>query len=188
MSRTRKLVASICLLLVITLLIALDSTIGGLRFADAQADSVAGNASLWLPATSAVLLAFVPRSRLRFWSFVVLGPFAALWTLLGVVVVLFSGFMPVVVNRHDSIHLRYSTIDTYYSSAGAIDDGFIRVQQEIKLMPGLLWVQPILSTEGTDGLVVKVVDRHHVQCNYTAYKEAMPYPVPEAKHKTVWVF
>ena len=169
-------------------MIALGSEFGGLRFVNPQADFVAGNVALWLPAVSAVLLGFLPRTRTRFWCFVGLTPFAALGVCLGVLGALFSGFMPEVVNRQLSIRLGNSRISTYYSSTGALDDEFVKVQQEIPLLPGLLWVQPILNTEGVDDVKVKVLNRHHVQCDYTAYKNIALYPIPEAKRDVAWVF
>jgi hypothetical protein len=183
--RTRKIVITIWFLLSAVPLVALDWQFGGLRFDSPYADFVVGMAALWLPVVSAVLLGFLPRSRSRLWGFACLVPFAVL-CLLASVVMLFgeSWEDPAMVTQRSSIPLGQSHINTYYDDNGLAGDSNVMVQQEPPLIPGILLVHPILDEGEVDDVTIKVLNRHHIQCDYN-FEDANP---PEAKQHTAWVF
>lgn len=189
MNRTRKIVVTIWVLIGLFVLVVLDSMFGGLRFVNPKYDETASTFALCLPAVCVVLLGFLPRSRVRLWGFVGLVPFAALCLLIALID--FNGgiFSP-TVKRLSSTHLGYSEINAYYSNAGAIDDGDTFVQQEIILVPGLLWVKPLVNQSLADTVKISVLDRHHIRCDYIAYSYPSTGggPVSEAKRETIWVF
>ena len=187
MNRTRKIVVTIWVLLGLFVLAASDWQFGGLRFVNSEYDGTVSTLALCSPATCLVLLGFLPRSRARLWGFVCGVPFAVLCLLLALVS-FHGGIFPPTVTRLSSTHLGRSQINAYYSNAGAMDDGDIFVQQEIPLVPGFLWVKPLVNQSVTDTVKISVVDRHHIRCDYTAYKDTAPYPAPETKRDVVWVF
>lgn len=189
MERTRKIVVTICVLLCLFVLAALDWRFGGLKFVNTQYDETISTFALCSPAACVILLGFLPRSSARLWGFVCGVPFAALCLL--VALLDFNGGMfPDTVTRLSSTRLGYSTINAYYSNAGAMDDGDVFVQQEIKLLPGLLWVKPVLNQSITNTVKISVIDRHHIRCEYTAYLDPGigAIPTSETKRDVVWVF
>ncbi len=189
MERTRKITITICALLGLFVLAATDWIFGGLRFVNTQYDGTTSTLALCLPATCVVLLIGLPRSTARLWGFICGVPFALLCLFIALVS-FDGGIFPPTVTRLSSTHLGNSYIDAYYSNAGAMDDGDVYVQQEIKLLPGLLWVKPILNQSVTDTVKISVVDRHHIRCDYTGYVDpgTGAIPAPEAKRDVAWVF
>ncbi len=163
-----------------------DWQFGGLRFTSRNATTLTASAVLWLPAICAVLLGFLPRSRARAWAFTGLIPAALLCLVLGSAVVI-GEFLP-VWTRRASVPIGGSQVVTYFSDAGAMDSGDVMVQQEIELMPGLLWVKPLSSKECLRDVSVRVLDRHHVRCDYVADTTDSYDPNPEAQRDDVWVF
>lgn len=197
MDRTRKIVVTVWVLLGVTLLIALDWQFGGLRFVSPRLDYLAGIASLWLPAVSVILLGFVPRSRARVWGFVCLVPFAAFCLFVSLIGAAVTGFIRAgmlstdidpTFARQSATRLGYSDIVVYFSDAGAMDSGEVVVQQEITILPGLLWVRPISHQECLRDVQIKVLNRHHVECSYVADHADTLDPSPEAKQEDAWVF
>ena len=79
-------------------------------------------------------------------------------------------------------------IVTYFEDAGAWDDGEVIVQQEVPLLPGLLWVKPLSRRECLRDVQIKVLNRHHVECDYPQDTVDSGDPSPKAKRDTVWVF
>ena len=148
MNRTRKIAVIIGVLLGLFVLAAADWIYGGLRFVNTQYDGTVSTLALCSPSACVVLLGFLPRSSARLWGFVCGIPFAALCLFLALVTS-GGGLFPSTVTRLSSTRLGYSNVNAYYSNAGAMDDGDVYVQQEIKLLPGLLWVRPILNQSVT---------------------------------------
>ncbi len=186
MKRTQKIAVTIWVLLGFSLLTLLDFLLGGLRFAGRELNAVVGMMAVLLPAVCLVLLGFLPRSRARMWAFVCLIPAAPLCFLLGGILVLGQA-MP-IYTRQASVQLGPSQIVAYFSDAGAWDNGEVIVQQEVKLLPGLLWVKPLSRQECLRDVNIHVVDRHHVECDYVADTVDSGDPSPQAKRDVAWVF
>ena len=186
MKRANRIVLAIWVLLGGSVLILADSQFGGLRFVSPRADFLAGFAALWLPVLCVALLGFLPRSRKRLWAFVCLIPAALLCLLLGSAIGMAQGF--VLRTRQASVPVGGSEIVTYFEDAGAWDSGDVVVQQEIKILPGLLWVKPLSGKDCLRDVRVTVLDRHHVRCDYVADKADTLDPHPEAQRDDVWVF
>lgn len=186
MERTRKIVVTIRVLLSVFLMAVLDWLFGGLRFVSQPANVVFGLIVIWLPTVGLILLGFLPRSKTRVLAFVGLIPGALFCVILGGAVVL--GLMLSSYTRQASVRLGPSEIVTYFEDAGAWDSGEVFVQQEVKLLPGLLWVKPISKAECLRDVKITVVNRHYVQCDYVADTAASLDPSPEAKRDVAWVF
>ena len=122
----------------------LDWDFGGVKFVSTQNTNMASTVALCLPAVCVLLLICLPRSATKIWGFVCGIPFALLCLFLALVG-FDGGPFPAGVTRLSSTHMGHSDINAYYSNAGAMDDGDVYVQQEIKLLPGLLWVKPLLN-------------------------------------------
>ncbi len=189
MERTQRIVITICVLLGLVLLTALDAMFGGLRFVSSRANEVVDFAVSCLPLVCVTLLTRLPRSRGRIFGFVVLVPLAAFCVLGGVGDAVGEAAFPATVIRQSSVRVGYSHVVTYFSSVGILDDGEVFVQQEIKLLPGLLWVLPILNQGGTNKVDVRVVNRHHIRYDCTVYPEFFGgVSAPEVKRGVAWVF
>jgi hypothetical protein len=186
MRRTNHVVLAIWVLLALFALTLADWQFGGLRFVSPRANLLSGIAGLWLPVACVALLGFLPRSRARLWAFACLIPAALLCLVLGSASGMAQGLT--LRTRHASIPLGGSEIVTYFDDAGAWDSGDVVVQQEIKLLPGLLWVKPLSSKECLRDVRVTVLDHHHVRCDYVADKADTLDPHPEAQRDDVWVF
>lgn len=186
MNRTRKIVVTIWVLLVLFVLAVLDWKFGGLKFVSRAADTILAFIASCLPMACVVLLYRLPRSRQGAWILSGLIPASCFCILGGAFFCLGQGLVTYI--KQSSIRVGSSEVVTYFVDAGAWDDGDTFVQQEITLVPGLLWVKPLINQRITSAVKISVVDRHHIQCEYTAYKDAVPYPIPEAKQDVVWVF
>ncbi len=186
MKRTHRVIIAIWLLLVAFTLIVADSQFGGLKFASRRANVLAGFIALWLPVVCVALLGFLPRSRKRLWAFVFLTPAALLCLVLGSVVGLVQSSAS--WTRQGSVRLGGSGIVNYFSDAGAWDSGEVAVQQEVRLLPGLLWVKPLSQKACLRDVSVVVVDRHHVRCDYAADRSDTLDPAPAAQRDEAWVF
>ena len=79
-------------------------------------------------------------------------------------------------------------IVTYFSDAGAWDSGEVVVQQEINILPGLIWVRPLSRKSCLRDVSITVLSKHYVQCYYPADKADSCDPSPEEKRETFWVF
>ena len=188
MERTRRIVIMICVLLGLSGLTTLDAIYGGLRFVSSRANEITNFAALCLPLVCIILLTCLPRSKARLLGLVVLIPLAALCVLGGIGDLIGEAAFPATVKRESSIRLGYSHIVTYFEDDGVMGDGDFFVQQEIKMLPGLLWVWPVLNEDGADNISIKVLNHHHVQCRYVAYNEDSLDPSSKAKQRTAWVF
>ena len=186
MKQRNKVVIAIWVLLGIFVLMLADWHFGGLRFVSRHATVLTGFAALWLPFASVVLLGFLPRSRARAWAFVGLIPTALFCLVFGSLIVF--GQAIILWTRQASVRLANSEIVPYFIDAGAMDSGGVVVQQEIKLLPGLLWVKPLSQKECLRDVRVTVLDRHHVRCDFVADKTDTLDPHPQAQRDDVWVF
>ena len=186
MDRTRKIAVTIWVLLCLFVLAALDWQFGGLRFVSQPATVIFGLVVIWLPAVCLIMLGFLPRSKTRVLAFVGLILGAPFCIILGGAVVL--GLMLSSYTRQASVRLGSSEIVTYFEDAGAWDSGEVFVQQEVKLLPGLLWVKPISKAECLRDVKITVLDRHHVQCDYVADTADATDPNPAAKRDVTWIF
>ena len=186
MEREKRLNRIIWLLLGLFVLTVADWQFGGLRFDLPGENPPIGLIAAWLPAVCVVLLGFQPRSRARAWAFAGLIPAALLCSIFGSIVAL--GQLLPDWTRQARIPVGSSQIVTYFTDAGAWDSGDVVVQQEIRLVPGLLWVKPLSSQECLRDVKVVVLDRHHVRCDYMADKSDTGDPRPEAQRDEVWVF
>ena len=184
--QAKRIIAVIWLLLGIFGLTLVDSQFGGLRLGSRRANVFVGLAALWLPVVCVLLLGFLPRSRARLWALIGLVPVALLCLILGSLV----GFAQSSASktRQGSVRLGGSEIITYFSDAGAMDTGEVVVQQEVRLLPGLVWVNPLSRKECLRGVSIHVLDRHHVRCDYAADKADTLDPTPEAQRDEAWVF
>ena len=186
MNRTRKIVVTIWVLLGLSLLTLLDWQFGGLRFTRSGLNVVPGLAAILLPTVCLILLCFVPPSRARLWAFVGLIPGAPFCFILGGILVLgqiFSSY-----TQQASVQLGPSRIVTYFEDAGAWDNGEVVVQQEIVILPGLLWMKPLSRQECLRDVQIRVVNRHYVECDYPADTADKGDPSPDAKQDKAWVF
>lgn len=186
MERTRRIVVTICVLLGVSLLTVLDTMFGGPRFVSSSANEAVDFTACWLPLVCIILLTRLPRSRARLLGFVVLVPQAAFCVLGGVGDAAGEAAFPATVLRQSSVRVGYSQIVTYYSNAGALDDGEVFVQQEVKLLPGLLWVKPILEPSYNLDVNVKVLDRHHIEYNCLDYQAGSN--ITKMKRSVAWIF
>jgi hypothetical protein len=186
MDRTRKIAVTIGVLLGVFLLAVLDWQFGGLKFASRRADFAVGLFASWLPMACVILLWRLPRSRARAWVLVGLIP-ASLLCLLGTAF-LGLGQGMLVYTRHAATRVGSSEIVTYFEDAGAMDDGAVMVQQETKLLPGLLWVKPITCAECLRDVKITVLDSHHIQWDIAADTDDSYDPSPAAKRDVTWVF
>lgn len=185
MRRTSRVVIGIWVLLAAFVLTVADWQFGGLRFDAPGTNTLIGFAAVWLPAVCVVLLGFQPRSRARAWAFAGLIPTALLVLLLGFVVVAVQGMG--LMTRQSSVRLGHSEIVTYYTDAGAWDSGGTVIQQEIPVLPRLLWVKPLSYKDYMRDVSVTVLDRHHVRCAYAADKYHLMDSSSEAQQDDVWV-
>ena len=186
MRRTNYVVLAIWVLLGVFVLTLTNWQFGGLRFVSRGAAIFAGFAALWLPIACIALLGFLPRSRARTWAFAGFIPAALLCFVFGSVVVLGQA-MP-LWTRQSTIRLSHSEIVTYYTDAGAWDSGGTVIQQEITVMPGLLWVKPLSSKVYMRDVSVAVLDHHHIQCAYATDKYHLDDPSSVAQKDDVWIF
>ncbi len=186
MDRTRKIVVTIWVLLGIYLLILLDWRYGGLRFANSAADVLVKLAALWFPVACLVLIVFLPRSQKRRWTLIGAIPLV----LLSLPLNAFVGLNLTILRytRQSSLRFGSSEIVTYFEDCGAWDNGEVLVQQETPLLPGLLWVKPLSCQECLRDVQIKVVNRHHVECDYPTDTVDSGDPSPEAKRDIAWVF
>lgn len=189
MDRTRKISVTIWVLLGLVVLTALDATLGGLRLVSSRANEVVDFAVCGMPLVCVILLTRLPRRRARLLGFVLLVPVTAFCVLGGIGDAVGETMFSAMVLRQSSFRVGYSRIATYYCNDGVLDDeGEVVVQQEIKLLPGLLWVLPILTEVGADNVNIRATNRHHVEYDYVVYSEAIKNPTPEAKRGVAWVF
>ncbi len=186
MNRTRKIVVIIWVLFSLFLLTLLDCWFGGLKFESDAVNVTAGIAAALLPAVCLILLGFLPRSSARLWAFVCLIPGAPFCFILGSIAVS-SQAIP-IKTQQASVRLGSSQIVTYFSDTGAWDNGEVIVQQEVPLLPGLLWVKPLSRRECLRDVQIKVLNRHYVECDYPADIADKGDPSPEAKRDKSWAF
>jgi hypothetical protein len=186
MMPTNRIVIAIWVLLGVFALTLADWQFGGLPLASRGVTLLAGFAALWLPVACVALLGFLPRCRARAWAFVGLVPAASVCLVFGLVVVLGQA-MP-LWTRQSAVRLGHSEIVTYFTDAGAWDSGGTIVQQEITVLPGLLWVKPLSSKDYMRDVSVTVLDRHHVRCAYAADKYHLDDPSSAAQKSDIWVF
>ena len=186
MNRTRKIVVTIWVLTGTYLLTLLDWHYGGLRFTNSRADILAKLVALWFPVVCLALLGFLPRGQKRRWAFIGAIPLV----LLSLPVSAFVGLNLTILRytRQSSVRIGSSEIVTYFEDCGAWDNGEVIVQQEIPLLPGLLLVKPLSSQECLRDVQIRVLNRHHVECDYIADHADTLDPSPEAKQDKVWVF
>lgn len=90
--------------------------------------------------------------------------------------------------REGGVNTRSSEIVTYFGEAGAVNSGEVIVQQEIRLMPGLLWVRQVSQRNGMRDVRIVVLDRHHVRCGCAADRADALDPAPQAQRDDVRVF
>ncbi len=188
MDRTRKIAVTIWVLLGLVVLTALDALFGGLRLVSSRANQVIDFAVCGLPLVCVILLTHLPRSRMRLLGFVGLIPIAIFCALGGIGDAIGETAFSAIVIRQSSIRVGYSQVVTYYSDVGIMDDGEVFVQQEITLLPGLIWVKPVFEPDDTLDVKVKALDRHHIECDYVVYSDAVKNPVAAAKRDVAWVF
>lgn len=186
MNRTRKIIVTIWVLAGLSLLTLLGCLFGGLGFADEAWTAVTERLASFMPAVCLVLLGFLPRSRARIWSFICLGAAAPIFFVAGSIAV-FSQTAP-VKTQQASVHFQSSRIVTYFVDTGAWDNGEVVVQQEVPLLPGLLWVKPLSRQECLRDVKIKVINRHYVECDYVADTVDKGDPSPDAKRDVAWVF
>ena len=186
MEQEQRLNRIIWVLLGLFVLTLTDWQFGGLRFDLPGENPPVGLIAAWMPAVCVVLLGLQPRSRARAWAFAGLIPTALLCSTFGSLVAIGQALPE--WTRQASISIGRSQIVTYFTDAGAWDSGEVVVQQEIRLMPGLLWVKPLSRQECLRDVNVVVLDRHHVRCDYVADKDDSEDPRPEAQRDDVWVF
>ena len=186
MERERRLGVVIWALLGLFVLTLADWQFGGLRLDLPGENPPIGLIAVGLPAICVVLLGFQPRSRARAWALAGLIPVAFLCSTFGFLVAL--GQLLPDWTRQDSIPVGRSQIVTYFTDAGAWDNGEVVVQQEIRLVPGLLWVKPLSSKDYPCRLRVSVLERHHVRCEYTSVESHGANARPEAQRDDAWVF
>lgn len=117
---------------------------------------------------------------------VCLVPLATFCVLGGIGDAIGEAMFPTTVTRKSGVRVGYSQVIAYYSNAGMLDDGEVFVQQEIKLMPGLLWVKPILEPNDNLDINLRVLNRHHVECDYLDYQADSASP--KMKRNVAWVF
>lgn len=187
MNRTRKIGVVIGVLLGVSLLTGLDAMLGGLRFVSSRANDVVGFTASWLPLVCVILLTRLPRSRVRLLGFVALIPLAAYSVLGGIGDATGESAFPATVKCESSIPFGYTQIVIYFTDEGGTDEGSFFVQQEIKLLPGLLWVRPVFNKDGADNISLKAINSHHVECDYEVVDPDTLEPSP-AKRDVIWVF
>ena len=185
MKRTNRVVIAIWVLLDVFVLTVADWQFEGLRFGSRRATLFAAFAALWLPMVCVALLGFLPRSQARVWAFAGLIPAALLCLVFGSVVVL--GQALPLWTRQSSVHFGHSEIVTYFTDAGAWDSGGTVIQQEITILPGLLWVKPLSGKDYLRDVSITVLDSHHIRCAYAADKYRLADGSP-AEKDDVWVF
>lgn len=186
MKRTNRVVTAIWVLLGVFVLTVADWQFGGLRLVSRRATLLAGFAALWLPVACVALFKFLLRSRAGAWAFAGFIPAALLCLVFGSVVVLGQA-MP-LWTRQSTIRLSHSEIVTYYTDAGAWDSGGTVIQQEITVLPGLLWVKPLSSKDYLRDVSVAVLNRHHIRCAYAIDKYHLDDPSSAAQKDDEWVF
>ena len=187
MNRTRKIVVTIWVLLCVSLLTWLDAMFGGLRFVSSRANDMADFTVSWLPLVCAILLTRLPRSRARLLRFVVIIPLAAFCVVGGIGDAIGNAAFPEAVVRQSSVRVGCSQIATYFTDDRGTDEGRFFVQQEIKLLPGLLWVRLVFNKDGADNISLKVINRHYVECGYEIVDPDTMEP-GSAKRAVIWVF
>lgn len=193
MEWTRKIVVAVWVLLGVFLLAVLDWQFGGLRFTSGRANVAAEFVACWLPLVCVVLLGFLPRTRARLWAFVGLVPLAALCGLGGTGNTVGQHLFSPTILHQSIVRVGYSDVVVYYTNMGVLDDsGEAVVQQEFRLLPGLLWVKPLFVMGSSDRVNIKVINRHHIQCDYVVYSEDASdtdtVSTSEAKRDVAWVF
>ncbi len=186
MNRTRKIVVTVWVLLGFSLLILLDWQFGGLRFTRSGLNAIVGLVAILLPIACLILLGFLPRSKARMGAFVCLIPGAPFCFILGGIAVLDQAIPQ--YTQQAAVRLGPSQIVTYFSDAGAWDDGEVIVQQETPLLPGLVWVKPLSRQECLREVQIKVLNRHYVECDYPADTADKGDPSPDANQDTAWVY
>ena len=188
MNRTGKIAVTVCSLLGLSALVALDAKFGGLRFVNSRANEAVDFAASELPLVCLGCLGFLPRGRTQLLSFVVLVPVAAFCLLGGVGDLVGEALYPATFTRQSSLRLGYSQVVTYFSDDRDMNGGDFYVQQEVKLLPGLLWIKPVSKAECLRDVKITVLDRHHVQCDYVADTADSLDPNPAAKRDVAWMF
>ena len=186
MNRSRKIVVTIWVLLGVSLLTLLDWQFGGLRFVGNEPNAMIGFIAILLPTVCLILLGFLPRGKARMWAFICLIPGAPLCFILGGILVL--GQILSSYTQQATVRMGPTRIVTYFEDAGAWDSGEGLVQQEITILPGLLWVKPLSRQDCLRDVQIKVINRHHIECDYVADHADTIDPSPDAKQDKAWVF
>ncbi len=186
MKQANRIVLAIWISLGVFVLTVADWQFGGLRFVSRGTTLLAGFAALWLPVACVALLGFLPRSRARVWAFLSLIPASLVCFIFGLMIVI--GQALPTWTRQSTVRLSHSEIVTYYTDAGAWDSGGTVIQQEITVLPSLLWVKPLSSKDYMRDVSVTVLDRHHVRCAFTADKYHLDDPDSATQKDDVWVF
>lgn len=162
-------------LVVIYVLILVNWQYGHLRFTSPYWNCLTLALSLLLPVAACFHLRKLPKSIGRTAIAVVLIPVSVVsfWLCLLVLIVgtmysMFHDLDPSYIFVR-SVNVNGTPVRAYLTNDGAVTRNGIIIQQEIRLLPGLIWIMPLGSDYPAGDVAMTVLDSHHVRCAFAGY-------------------